>query len=325
MRLENGYYILDTQCYYLYNLGVKRAYPTYHEDPLYWQPFWPNFVAVLKLRFRGFKVPRDMLLGACGAVGKTLCEVWLSIGSFADWQKHWIKVLIVTIVWSFSVLVGDALWRVIAALLEVRRKPRFKDISAVVIRTCIAAGLWGVVFWYDGYVRSPHFKLSIGWMMVYGGPWEQGTPGFQRVLLMGVDNDRRRPNTLIVFTNIALSNSGVISPARNWKLIVKPPYGDGALGDPEIQDGYIRDKQNPSKSMFTFTLQENIFYKTKDDPIEKTRIRGVAPFVVEGMMAEVASQPGTVLEVDCDDSKGHTYSATYTVPPIGETFSPVPR
>jgi hypothetical protein len=241
---------------------------------------------------------------------------WLfRLGSPLAWARHWKLVAALIFAGEIVGVVAEPAWRCGVSLLRVCRKERFREVSSVVVVTCLAAGLWGLGFWYDGYRKSPHFRLELNDFFV----WQTNIPVGGR---FGIAHLREapQPNTEIIFYSVRLNNSGVPSPANNWRVIVTSLSGDTVTGSPEMHGSAITDPQNPSRDVYTYTLQETIFYKA-EKPITRTQpVVGAAAFIIVGMNESIAGQPGTELTLECDDKNGKTYSVTETVPPIAIAY-----
>jgi hypothetical protein len=263
--------------------------PPYRKDKLYWEPFWPNFMAVLKPRFVGFKVPRDMVIGSFGAVGKTLCEVALNIGSAADWQNHWVRVLIVTVVWSFSVLIGDALWRAIASLWTVCRKERFRELSMVVVCVCIVVLFWSYGIWYYTYIHSPHFHVAIV-------SCSTGQP-----------NMVQRPSTAVTLL-FSLNNTGIPKAVRDWELGVK--FGGGQ--EPALATSRLRNFQSVDANGHFVApappYEKDIADEIGKSAITKRVVSGHLDFWLPDYDQESVRESSTTLQLILIDESGNSHS-----------------
>jgi len=141
--------------------------PIYRKDPLYWEPFWPNFVAALKPRLIGFKVRSEMALGTVILVG---IETYLfKIGAPKVWTEHWALVLFLVLFAALTnYFVVALICRVTSALWQVCRKPRFREQSAVIAGTVLVAILWSGFMWYNFYISTSHFTLEIqNWWAIF--------------------------------------------------------------------------------------------------------------------------------------------------------------
>jgi hypothetical protein len=174
--------------------------------------------------------------------------------------------------------------------------------------------LWGAIFWYDAYIRSPHFKLQLEDLFVL-----QNSIPFHGRTGVSTLQEGPQPNASILFFNAILSNSGVPSVVKNWRVIVTPPTGDPATGFPQLHGGHVTDPQDSSKNIFSYLFSDTIFSKTQDRQITQP-VSGIASFLVPGMLYEVARQPGTKLRLECEDNNGKTYSVTDVVPSVGTAY-----
>jgi hypothetical protein len=260
-----------------------------------------------------FEVPVKVWVGLpfLAVIGSRI--FWLG-ASRANCSKHWWEVVLLIVVGELLLFMLEPAWRFVAALWEVCHEERFKGISRDCVRFAIIMGLlvalWGAGFWYDDYRHSPHLTLSLNYFVsVNGGVPLQGKYGISNT------REKPQPNTEITFFSVQVDNTGIPSPATNWKAIVTPLDGNPVIGIAQVHDSEITDPQNPSRAIFTYRMGETIFYKTQS-PIQHP-VSGVASFSIVGMADDVARQPGTELTLQCEDKKGKVYSLTEIVPAIG--------
>jgi hypothetical protein len=257
-------------------------------------------MAAMKAHRVAFKVPIEMWIGlpflAC--IGVYIFRLGASV---AAWDKNWWKVILLIVVGELLLSVIRPICRFIAALWEVCKEERFKGIARDNFKATIGmialVALWGVGFWYDDYLRTPHFKVV--------------------PVLLAIDHIRELPdpNSAVVL-EVNLYNSGVPSTAKDWQLIVERADGvDVPPGTPLLHTQDISYLYQTLPPGVTMLLSQSQQITESNSAIGKgEHVDGLATFYFPGIRNDVIYDASTTYCVMFKDKFGHRHVGKVKVP-----------
>jgi hypothetical protein len=259
--------------------------PTYREDPLYWEPFWPNLKAALKLGLRknGLKPNPTMAVGSLLA----LLVEWkiFVIGSPLAWSQQSGKILVLlALAISWPTLLKLA-WQVIApAFWKVCRRPRFREGTSILLCGLGAVTLWGLYLWHYGYVRSSHFKLTVTghWTISHITDYQGVNPSFP---------------VASVFLFLTMTNK--YSPAfpSNWRMKAAFSNGEYLVGYPANRNSVMPDKMYRAGE-FIYSKQLSDTFKPFGGIGNGNTVSAPAEFIFPGVRAETLLSSDAILTVE---------------------------
>lgn len=278
-----------------------------------------HLVSVFRQEFESLdwrKFKNDLVNGAYVGLGGIVISVIFGLSTKPDWEEHPVALVTVALL-PLSILACDVGWRCWKAFRRIyrERSVSFRDtVQSIAVTLCGSFMLVAFGF-FVRYITSPHLKLGLAEIVVFDGdvPY-RGKFGIAHL------REAPQPNTVFTFNQVIVSNTGVPSRAKNWRLIVNPAHGDPVIGIPYTKGIQITQPQDSSKQWLTYFPQQTIFFKSQQ--LIANEIRGMATFYVEGMSDDVARQPGTKLTLECDDDRGTTYSVKEPVPTKELTHPP---
>jgi hypothetical protein len=206
-----------------YDSGVRKHRVRRKHDQDYWEPFGAYLTAARKAQKVAFKVPAEVWVGM---------PFWALMGAYlfrlgssrTAWDKNWWKVVLLVVAGELLLYVIRPICRFAVALWGVCHEDRFKGISRdnfkVAVTMFVFVASWGVGFWYDSYIRSPHFKLAID------GKWA----------IANVTDysgaSASHPTAAVFFSKMILVNKYAPAFPHNWRLVLGFPDGDEIDGVP---------------------------------------------------------------------------------------------
>jgi len=260
-------------------------FPTYRQDPLYWEPFWPNLKAALKPVWRDsrLKVDSKTILGSLVAFGIE-CEIFI-VGSPLAWsQQRWKILLLLAFAIALPGLI-KLLWQVVVPVLwKVCRKPRFRECTSIVGCGLVAVALWGAYYWHYGYVRSSHFKLTVA------GPWFIS----HITDYPGVDSSFPVASAILY---VYITNKYYPAMPHSWRMKAAFANGENLTGYPSDKDVVAFHK--------TYMARDCIYGKYWLDAFKPlggigngNTISAPAEFIFVGVRTETLLSPETVLTIE---------------------------
>jgi hypothetical protein len=286
---------------------VKKRRIRRKSDQDYWEPFAVYLRSALKAHNVAFKVPAEVWLGLpfLAVIGAFVFRLGASPNA---WNKNWWKVVLLIVVGELLLFIIRPVVRFAAALREVCREERFRDISRDVFRLTIVltllVALWGAEFWYDIYIHSTHFHVNIS-----------------RVGL--ADIYEHNPSCAIELL-LDMNNTGVPSRIRSWGVAVIFTNGEVARADTRLTNSHLWVRKIPNGPETSVALSppydEDIVARTRAYPVGSACIHGNIAFQLTGYKNQVVAIPGNLVELSFVDEKGSLYKFTYPV--TGETAIP---
>ncbi len=257
----------------------------YRHDPLYWESFWVNLKSAVRQRDPRVRLRLDVAISI-------LILVTISISLFrlgaspSAWKKNWPDVIVLVVAAEIvSPLVKPAI-KLTAALHETCKKPRFREVSSVVVIFIVFEMAWFGNIWHGNYIKSPHFELTI-------------------VEPLGISNipdypgmDPSYPVSDLFIPKIILSNKYAPSKTHDWKVIATFPSGETATGYLTPYTSTVNHQIcSPSVSIYRDFSSTWI-----RDIGNGNRVTGCADFIFKMVDSATLREPGTIFNISFRDS-----------------------